>query len=209
MKILNLYCGIGGNRKLWGEEHEVTAVELDPKIAAIYKDVHPTDNVVVGDAHEYLLKHFQEFDFIWASPPCPTHSRMRMNHKIKKYPDLKLYEEIILLKHFFKGLWIIENVIPYYEHLIKPTKILHRHSVWCNFNIEDKDFPKLGTCKILNEREFLQQQFGYNLDKYSGVDKRLLLRNCVVPEMGLHILESAFKENVQQELRIKNEVRKE
>lgn len=35
MKILNLYAGIGGNRKLWGNEHEITAVELDPDIAAI------------------------------------------------------------------------------------------------------------------------------------------------------------------------------
>lgn len=33
MKILNLYCGIGGNRKLWGDEHEITAVEFEPKIA--------------------------------------------------------------------------------------------------------------------------------------------------------------------------------
>lgn len=27
MKILNLYAGIGGNRKLWGDDHEVTVVE--------------------------------------------------------------------------------------------------------------------------------------------------------------------------------------
>lgn len=33
MKILNLYCGIGGNRKLWGDEHEITAVEWDSNIA--------------------------------------------------------------------------------------------------------------------------------------------------------------------------------
>ena len=31
MKVLNLYAGIGGNRKLW-EDVEVTAVELNPKI---------------------------------------------------------------------------------------------------------------------------------------------------------------------------------
>ena len=30
MKILNLYAGIGGNRKLWGDEHEVVAVENVP-----------------------------------------------------------------------------------------------------------------------------------------------------------------------------------
>ena len=34
IKILNLYAGIGGNRRLWpDDEIEVTAVELNPKIA--------------------------------------------------------------------------------------------------------------------------------------------------------------------------------
>lgn len=76
MKILNLYAGIGGNRKLLGGL-EVTAIENDPKIAAIYKEFFPKDMVIVDDAHDYLLKHFQDFDFIWSSPPCPTHSRVR------------------------------------------------------------------------------------------------------------------------------------
>lgn len=69
MKILNLYAGIGGNRKLWGDEHEITAVEYDPKIAEIYQKFFPNDKVIVTDAHQYLLEHFQEFDFIWSSPP--------------------------------------------------------------------------------------------------------------------------------------------
>jgi DNA (cytosine-5)-methyltransferase 1 len=64
MKILNLYAGIGGNRKLW-EGHEITAVEINPKIAEVYKTLFPEDEVVVGDAHQYLLDHFREFDFIW------------------------------------------------------------------------------------------------------------------------------------------------
>lgn len=51
MKILNLYAGIGGNRKLWGNEHDITAVELRPEIAAIYHDLYPNDTVIVGDAH--------------------------------------------------------------------------------------------------------------------------------------------------------------
>ena len=33
MKILDLYAGKGGNRKKWGDNHEITAVEFDPKIA--------------------------------------------------------------------------------------------------------------------------------------------------------------------------------
>jgi hypothetical protein len=35
LKILNAYAGKGGNRELWGDEHQITAVELNPKIAAI------------------------------------------------------------------------------------------------------------------------------------------------------------------------------
>lgn len=70
MKILNLYAGIGGNRKLWGDDYEITAVEFDPEIARAYQDRYPNDTVIVGDAKQYLLDHYKEFDFIWASPPC-------------------------------------------------------------------------------------------------------------------------------------------
>ena len=188
MKILNLYAGIGGNRKNWGDRHKVVAVEFDPVIASIYKENFPYDEVVVGDAHQYLLDHYKEFDFIWSSPPCPSHSRMRLNHKVKIYPDMSLYQEIIFLRTFFKGKFLVENVIPYYEPLINPTKKLHRHCFWSNFDIEDLETEKLGTCKIGKEREFLQQKFGFNLDKYKGVDKRKVLRNCVTPELGMHIL---------------------
>ena len=43
MKILNLYAGIGGNRKLWGDEHEVVAVENNEEIAEAYKTFYPKD----------------------------------------------------------------------------------------------------------------------------------------------------------------------
>lgn len=141
MKILNLYCGIGGNRKLWGDTHEITAIELNPDIAKIYQEFFPNDKVIIGDAHQYLLDHFKEFDFIWTSPPCPTHSDIRRCGVQKgqyeaKYPDMKLYEEIILLKHFapFKTKWVVENVKPYYDPLI-PAKLLGRHLFWTNFDI--------------------------------------------------------------------------
>ena len=85
IKVLNLYAGIGGNRKLW-KDVDVTAVEINPEIAKIYQDFFPMDNVIITDAHKYLLEHYKEFDFIWSSPPCPTHSRFNFlnNERIEQ-----------------------------------------------------------------------------------------------------------------------------
>lgn len=77
--------------------------ELDAEIAAIYQLNFPNDTVIIGDAHQYLLDHYKEFDFIWSSFPCTTHTRMNVNFNLVRFPDLGLYEEIIFLKHFFKG----------------------------------------------------------------------------------------------------------
>ena len=130
MKILNLYAGIGGNRKLWGNEHEITAVELNLQIAKIYSDFFPQDKVIVADAHQYLLEHFKEFEFIWSSPPCPSHSHIRKELAVEAkgqnkpiYPDMKLYEEILLLKGYFKGKFCIENVVSWYEPLLHPQEL--------------------------------------------------------------------------------------
>ena len=154
LKILNLYAGIGGNRKFWGNEHDITAVEIKPEIAAIYQDFFPNDNVIVDDAHQYLLDHYSEYDFIWSSPPCPTHSRINtlLVNGIKsinsRYPDMRLYEEIILLKHFDDGCkWVIENVKSYYEPLILPQET-QRHYFWANFYISDIG----GSKKVRNDR---------------------------------------------------------
>ena len=92
---------------------------------------------------------------------------------------------------------MVENVVPYYEPLIKP-KLLHRHAFWSNFTITDIKLKPLGTCKVMKEREFLQEKFGFNMDKYIGVNKRLLLRNCVVPELAKHVFDCAFR--TQQKL---------
>jgi DNA (cytosine-5)-methyltransferase 1 len=187
MKILNLYAGIGGNRKLWGDEHEVVAVENDPNIAKIYQDFYPNDTVIVGDAHQYLLDHYKEFDFIWSSPPCPTHSRLSIaNVKTEvKYPDMKLYEEIILLKHRFKGKWVVENVMSYYEPLIKP-QILQRHYFWSNFEIPFIEYEREKTCTV-DDRNRLGAMYEINIDQYTGIDKRKCLRNCVHPKVAEHI----------------------
>ena len=137
LKILNLYACLGGNRYKWGDEHEITAVEWDEELARLYQERFPNDTVIVADAHQYLLDHYKEFDFIWSSPPCPTHSAFQHSMKTTrkmKYPDMKLYQEIIFLEAFFNGKYCVENVFPFYEPLIKAKK-RGRHLYWTNFNL--------------------------------------------------------------------------
>ena len=192
MKILNLYAGIGGNRKLWGDQHEVTAVEYDPAIAKIYQDHFPQDKVVVADAHQYLLDHYHEFDFIWSSPPCQTHSSFRYNIGVRyrgvepKYPDMTLYEEIVFLQYHAKCKWVVENVKPYYGYLIEPTVTLMRHPFWSNFEILEKEFEKDNIRKAQIPQ--LSAKYGYDLSSYKLSNKRQVLRNCVEPEIGAYIL---------------------
>ena len=208
MKILNAYAGIGGNRKLWGDEHEVTAIENNKNIAKIYQDFFPNDIIIVTDAHQFLLEHYKEFDFIWSSPPCPTHSNLRkglsMNAGAKAvYPDMKLYEEILFLIGYFKGKWVVENVNSWYEPLIKPYE-LSRHYFWSNFPLPKKTI-RSGKFSITggvnkehgNEQVLrLQKEFGVDLSKYSNDErwKRTLLRNMVNPQLGLHVFNCAFKD---------------
>jgi len=211
LKILNLYAGIGGNRKLWTGDIEVTAVENDPKIAKIYQDFFPNDKVIVADAHQYLLDHFKEFDFIWSSPPCPTHSicnNFLHAQGVVRYPDMALWQEIIFLRHWFKGKWVVENVRSYYSPILEPQQS-GRHYFWSNFKITNM---KIKTpFNIANMRASTRKTSEDNLkslEEFHGFimpentkNARKMLRNCVKSELGLHIFEMAFKES-QEILRI-------
>ena len=210
MKILNLYAGIGGNRKLWGNYHEITAVEIDEKIADIYKKKYPNDTVIVADAHQYLLNHYKEFDFIWSSPPCPTHSRARYwnssNYDTTTkgvYPDMMLYQEILFLQHYFKGKYVVENVIPFYEPLIQAKK-RGRHLYWTNFNLpNDLRDRRFAISQVKNELKELQSFHKINVLNYIGEQSKVkVCRNLVDYEAGKTILETVIgitrKENINQ-----------
>lgn len=198
MKILNLYAGIGGNRAAWPQDAKVTAVEKNPEIAKVYASLYPDDQLIIGDAHDYLLKHYAEFDFIWSSPPCQTHSKLNKatRHDLKRYPDMKLYQEIILLKHNFKGLWVVENVQPYYEPLIKPQEA-GRHLFWANFTITSKEIQSPPDFSRANKEvmfKWLGFRFEGNIYLDGNHDPAQVLRNCVHPSLGLHVFKCAFKE---------------
>lgn len=199
MNVLNLYAGVGGNRKHW-QGCQVTAVEANEKIAAVYQRQHPNDTVIVGDAHEYLRQHHGDFDFIWSSPPCQTHSKMAKatRHKNRRYPDMTLYEEILFLQHFFKGRWVVENVAPFYEPLVQPTQQVGRHLFWTNFDFEAEDVKRpenFINLANLAGKKALQEWLGIHYDEniyYAGNHcPAQVLRNCVHPDLGLQIYTAA------------------
>lgn len=192
MKVLNLYAGIGGNRKLW-KDVKVTAVENDKETAKVYRHYFPKDTLIIGDAHEYLRENFQNFDFIWSSPPCPSHSRANFwanaaDNRNKPFPSMMLYEEVLFLKHYCKTKWLVENVIPYYEPLIVAKKV-GRHLFWSNFVINE--FKESWLFKGFDRCSDLEPAFGYDLSNYKLSNKLKNLRNCVHPETGEHILNLA------------------
>ena len=210
MKILNLYACLGGNRYKWDEvtDVEVTAVEWDKELARLYQERFPNDKVIVADAHQYLLDHYKEFDFIWSSPPCPTHSRARYwsigaNGKSPIYPDMKLYQEILLLNYHFKGKYVVENVIPYYQPLLNPKK-RGRHLYWTNFNLpSDLGDRRFAISSAKNEVDGLCKFHDYNFRQYKGKQPmNKIARNLVDYEAGKTILETAIgvirKTNVEQ-----------
>ena len=210
MKILNLYACLGGNRYKWGDEHEITAVELDEEAARLYQERFPNDTVIVADAHQYLLDHYKEFDFIWSSPPCPSHSRARYwnssNYDTTTdaiYPDMMLYQEILFLQHYFKGKYVVENVIPYYEPLIQAQK-KGRHLYWCNFILpNDLGDRRFAISLAKQELKGLCEFHEYDFNKYKGTQSVIkMARNLVDYEAGKTILDTAMgiihKQNVNQ-----------
>tara|TARA_B110000503_G_scaffold97651_1_gene146500 strand:+ start:227 stop:892 length:666 start_codon:yes stop_codon:yes gene_type:complete len=199
-KILNLYACLGGNRYKWNEvtDIQVTAIELDKDLAKLYQERFPNDKVIVADAHQYLLDHYKEFDFIWSSPPCPTHSKARYwgfgkNGLKPEYPDMKLYEEIIFLQYHFTGKWVVENVNPYYEAMLNPKK-RNRHHYWTNFNLPNNLSDRNDTSLVQSSRMTDLSNFhDYDFTKYKGEQRRLkIARNLVDYKAGKVILETAF-----------------
>jgi len=197
-KVLNLYAGVGGNRKHW-DNCEVTAIEYTKQIADVYRKLNPNDIVIETDAHEYLLNHYHEFDFIWSSRPCQSHSKMIRSGRNRKprYPDMKLYEEILFLKYNFKGKWVAENVIPYYEPFLNPVKI-GRHLFWSNFEIAVSNVPHFGgfiSRQNMDEKQKLMEWLGIHYEGniyYEGNHcVTQVLRNCVHPDVGLAVYKCA------------------
>ncbi len=200
IKVLNLYAGIGGNRWLWPSSLDITSVELNPLVAAEYRSNFPGDTLIVGDAHAFLVKNFKKFDIIWTSRPCQTHSKMNHIFENKRYVDMGLYQEIILLKEFFAGKYVCENVTPYYEPLIKPDFKIERHCFWTNVpQLTDMTLPGFesenkgrGQGLMKMSKEAICKWLGVSPGKrniyLSGKSQVQIYRNCVHPLLGQSIM---------------------
>ena len=199
LRILNAFAGIGGNRLYWddidGVDVEVTAVEFDPAIAEAYKSRFPNDTVIVGDTKQYLLDHYKEFDFIWASPPCQTHTQIRLCGVRKGdcepvFPDMSLWEMIIFLNTYLPKhtKFVVENVRPFYKPLILPSAEIDRHLYWSNFPISEIKIQKERIHDEVKIADF--HKLGL---KDTGIKNKIqVVRNQVNYETGKHILECAL-----------------
>lgn len=66
-----------------------------------------------------------------------------------------------------------------------------KHYFWTNFILREFQGTNRGV-GAKNEKEFMKEKLGFDLTPYKGIDKRLLLRNCVEPEVAKHILDLAI-----------------
>lgn len=207
MKVLNLYAGLGGNRRNWPDYLEITNVEIEEKLCEELRINFPHDSTIQGDALEYLKQNYSDFDFIWASPPCQSHSRINRINSSKyhrhDYIDPSLYQIIIFLQENFKGGYIVENVIPYYGLAFSPV-IYGRHAFWSNFDIQCLNWIPPTFNLFDMPLKALQKHFKITTSKnmYIGDshDPKQPYRNAVEPELGGLILERFLKKSVQLSL---------
>lgn len=150
LKILDLFCGVGGVARGFqkflneqGIEYEYHAVDIDRSILLAHKVVNKNSVTILRDAYSFEDDELSQYDFIWASPPCETHSIAGIwRRKFGVEPDMRLYELIIKL-HRLGIPFVVENVKPYYNPPIKPTSKANRHVLWSNLSIKpvEVDLP--------------------------------------------------------------------
>ena len=113
---------------------------------------------------------------------------------------LVLYQEILLLKTHFKGKYTTENVKPYYKPLINPSFEIGRHLFWSNFQVNKIKLKKYDAISISKDsRKGKVSDFNeFDISNYKIKSRKdQILRNCVQPEIGLHIFNRA--RNIQIE----------
>lgn len=182
IKFLNTFAGVGGNTELLDrDKFEVTHIELYSKPTRYLEENFPNDIVLRKNAWRYIPENFRDYDIVWASPSCKTHSRARVFQLSDRYvngnfelPDERLWMLIKWLKVFgSRMIWIVENVIPFYTSIEIPTALVGRHLVWSNKRIGDKSFEA--------DQIIYKQKGSFDRDRMN-------------PEIGKYIIEQAIND---------------
>lgn len=149
MKALDLFCGLGGwSDGLAMEGFEVLGVEIEPKIAELYKH-----KVIVVDVRDLDGKDFKGYDLIVGSPPCreftqlPDHSitkkgvaRAWVNPKNPKEGLKNVHAFLKIVKEGHPRFWLMENVSGLCSHIhINPTLETH-------LSYSEKGFKAMKRC---------------------------------------------------------------
>ena len=115
---------------------------------------------------------------------------------------MKLYQEIIFLENYFKGKYVVENVVPFYTPLINAKK-RGRHLYWCNFNLpNDLKERKGGIMEGKDEVTKWCKFHDYDFTKYKGKQRRdKISRNLVDYEVGKKILETVLDIRVKEDIK--------
>ena len=118
MKILDLFCGVGGWSKAFAEcGHNCTGVDIT-NLGYPYR-------FIKADLFDWIPD--QHYDVVLASPPCTNFSKTVMNWtgKTNEMKGLNLiWKTYSLIQEIKPKYWIIENVKGLSEFLDKPTDII-------------------------------------------------------------------------------------
>ena len=175
MLALDLFCGAGGaGEGLKNAGFDVIGIEIDPSKAR--RNIH---KVIVADAYAPPVL-LNDFDFIWASPPCQAYSKASYAAGTKELHDYYAVQKTRDLLHGCTVPWVIENVTtaPIRHDIILQgadvgLKILRRRAFECGnwtppFRLEKQWYLK----SVKNGDLATVAGHGGGASKKSRVDKR-------------------------------------
>ena len=205
LKILDLFAGFGGTTRglqKWLDENNISyeyyAIDIDKQTLKVHKYWNKKSIVIQRDAYTFTKDELREYDFIWASPPCQSHSRAQVIWKRRK-PDMRLYTLICKLHQVGKP-FIVENVVPYYKPPIMWDYKIDRHIFWTNLDLSD--------VRVNIKRKPIYKMSLHELAEYHGIpykyvriykgDKRQALRNIVNWRISYAIAKQVFPQIIQK-----------
>ncbi len=183
LRILDLFCGVGGVARGFqkyllenGIEFEYYAVDINDAILLAHRILNPHSVTLKRDAYSFTDHELRSYDFIWASPPCESHSRLMWiynKNQPEKWepPDKKLWQ---LIERLYRlGIpFVVENVRPYYRPPMRPTSYVCRHALWSNLSIPPFDYSRINIDFFEHIKDDVHKLVEYH--ELNGVAERII-----------------------------------